>query len=102
MAKLVDAVDSKSTEGNSYRSDSDCEHHIETIGLVPKISVLFSFYRTISLILGMNRLIFGGVAFFSLPVLKAGNLSKARTSNVNIKSLLPYSNEMSKKFSNKL
>ena len=54
-------------------------HHIETTGLILKISVLFSFYRAISLNLGINRLIFGGVALFSLPVLKAGNLSKART-----------------------
>ena len=35
----------------------------------------------LSLILGINRLIFGGVVLFSLPLLKAGNLSKARTSN---------------------
>lgn len=41
----------------------------------------FLFYRVISLILGINRLIFGEVAFFSLPVLKGGNLSKAQTSN---------------------
>ena len=54
-------------------------HIIETIGLILKVSVLFSFYRAISLILGINRLIFGEVALFSLPVLKAGNLSKART-----------------------
>ena len=54
-------------------------HHIETTGLIPKISVLFSLYGAISLILGINRLIFGEVALFSLPVLKAGNLSKART-----------------------
>ena len=54
-------------------------HHIETTGLIPKISVLFSLYGAISLILGINCLIFGEVAFFSLPVLKAGNLSKART-----------------------
>ena len=53
----------------------------DTIGLIPKVSVLFSFYRTILLILGINCLIFGEVALFSLPVLKAGNLSKARTSN---------------------
>lgn len=55
--------------------------HIETIGLIPKISVLFLFYRAVSLILGINCLILGEVALFSLPVLKAGNLSKARTSN---------------------
>ena len=58
-----------------------CFRHIETTGLIPKISVLFSFYRAISLILGINCLIFGEVAFFSLRVLKASNLSKARTSN---------------------
>lgn len=52
--------------------------HIETIGLIPKISVLFLFYRAVSLILGINCLILGEVALFSLPVLKAGNLSKAR------------------------
>jgi len=57
----------------------DAQPHIETIGLIPKISVLFSFYRAISLILGINCLIFDGVVLFSLPVLKAGNLSKART-----------------------
>ena len=57
------------------------QRHIETIGLIPKISVLFSFYRAISLISGINCLIFGEVGLFSLPVLKAGNLSKARTSN---------------------
>lgn len=55
--------------------------HIETIGLIPKISVLFLFYKAISLILGINCLILAGVVLFSLPVLKAGNLSKARTSN---------------------
>ena len=54
-------------------------HHIETTGLIPKISVLFSLHGAISLILDINCLIFGEVAFFSLPVLKAGNLSKART-----------------------
>jgi len=54
-------------------------HHIETTGLIPKISVLFSLYGAISLILGINCLIFGEVAFFSLPVLEEGNLSKART-----------------------
>ena len=32
----------------------------------------------ISLISGINCLIFGGVAPFSLPVLEEGNLSKAR------------------------
>lgn len=53
----------------------------DTIGLIPKVSALFSFYRAILLILGINCLIFGEVALFSLPVLKAGNLSKARTSN---------------------
>ena len=58
-----------------------CHYHIETIGLIPKISVLFSFYRAVSLILGINCLIFCEVALFSLPVLKAGNLSKARTGN---------------------
>ena len=52
--------------------------HLETIGLIPKISVLFSFYRAISLILGINCLILDEVALFSLSVLKAGNLSKAR------------------------
>lgn len=56
-------------------------HHIETTGLIPKISVLFSLYGAISLILGINCLIFGEVAFFSLRVLKASNLSKAQTSN---------------------
>ena len=55
--------------------------HIETTGLIPKISVLFSLYRAISLILGINCLILAEVALFSLHVLKAGNLSKARTSN---------------------
>lgn len=55
--------------------------HIETTGLIPKISVLFSLYGAISLILGINCLIFGEVALFSLPVLEEGNLSKARTSN---------------------
>ena len=54
--------------------------HIETTGLIPKISVLFSFYMAISLILGINCLILAEVALF-LRVLKAGNLSKARTSN---------------------
>ena len=42
--------------------------HHETTGLIPKISVLFSLYRAISLILGINCLIFGEVALFSLPV----------------------------------
>ena len=56
-------------------------HHIETTGLILKMSVLFSFYRAISLILGINCLIFGEVALFSLPVLEEGNLSKARTGN---------------------
>lgn len=46
-----------------------------------KKSVLFSFYRAISLILGINCLILSEVALFSLSVLKAGNLSKKRTSN---------------------
>ena len=55
--------------------------HHETTGLIPKISVLFSLYRAISLILGINCLIFGEVALFSLPVLEEGNLSKARTGN---------------------
>ena len=35
----------------------------------------------ISLVLGINCLIFGEVVFFSLRVLKASNLSKAQTSN---------------------
>lgn len=43
-----------------------CFRHIETIGLIPKISVLFSFYRAILLILGINCLIFGEVALFLL------------------------------------
>ena len=38
--------------------------HIEATGLILKISVLFSFYRAISLILGINCLIFEGVDFF--------------------------------------
>lgn len=45
--------------------------------MITKISVLFSFYRAILLNLGINCLIFGGVAPFSLPVLEEGNLSKA-------------------------
>lgn len=61
------------------RFESYCLYHIETIGLIPKISVFFSFYRAISLFSGINCLIFGEVALFSLPVLKVGNLSKART-----------------------
>ena len=52
--------------------------HLETIGLIPKISAFFSFYKDISLILGINCLILGEVALFSLSILKAGNLSKAR------------------------
>ena len=56
-----------------------CFRHIETTGLIPKISVLFSFYRAILLILGINCLIFGEAVFFSLFVLKEVNLSKART-----------------------
>ena len=32
---------------------------------LPKISVLFLFYRAVSLILGINCLIFGEVAFFA-------------------------------------
>jgi hypothetical protein len=55
-----------------------CFRHIETTGLIPKISVLFSFYRAILLILGINCLIFGEVALFLL-VSEEGNLSKART-----------------------
>ena len=43
---------------------------------LPKISVLVLFYRAVSLILGINCLILGEVALFSLPVLKEGNLSK--------------------------
>ena len=43
--------------------------HIETIGLIPKISVLFSFLRAILLILGINHLIFGGVALFSIVLI---------------------------------
>lgn len=74
-------VKSSVSETLFYRFESYLGSHIETTGLIPKISVLFSFYRAISLILGINCLIFGGVALFSLPVLKAGDLSKARTSN---------------------
>ena len=55
-----------------------CFRHIETTGLIPKISALFSFYRAILLILGINCLIFGEVALFLL-VSEEGNLSKART-----------------------
>lgn len=51
--------------GFPCRFKSDFPHHIETIGLIP-ISVLFSFYRAISLILGINCLILGEAAFFSL------------------------------------
>lgn len=38
-------------------------------------------FFTLTLILGIDCLIFGEVALFSLPVLEEGNLSKARTSN---------------------
>lgn len=40
--------------------------YIETIGLIPIISVLFTFLRAISLILGINCLNLGEVALFSL------------------------------------
>ena len=45
----------------------------DTIGLMQIVSDLFSFYRAIFLILGINFLILAGVALFSLPVLKTGN-----------------------------
>lgn len=49
---------------NFYEGVRNCikcyvSRHIETIGLIPKVSVLFSFYRAILLILGINCLIFG-------------------------------------------
>ena len=72
-------LNSYPSQGYIHGFESRMGHHIETTGLIPKISVLFSFYRAISLILGINCLIFGEVAFFSLPVLEEGNLSKART-----------------------
>ena len=42
-----------------HEFESRFSDHIETIGLIPKVSVLFSFYRAILLILGINCLIFG-------------------------------------------
>lgn len=74
-------LNSLPSQGSIHGFESRIDYHIETIGLIPKISVLFSFYKDISLILGIDCLIFGEIALFSLPVLKAGNLSKARTTN---------------------
>ena len=76
---LEKRLNSYPSQGYIHGFESRMGHHIETTGLIPKISVLFSFYRAISLVLGINCLIFGEVAFFSLRVLKASNLSKART-----------------------
>lgn len=59
------------TCANTYRNN-----RIDTKNISP-----FSLYRAISLILGINCLIFGEVALFSLPVLEECNLSKARTGN---------------------
>ena len=81
MAKLEKRPNSPGCEPGIHRFESGISPQTETIGLIPKISVLFLFYRAVSLILGINCLILGEVALFSLPVLKAGNLSKARTSN---------------------
>ena len=57
--------------GFPCRFKSDFPHHIETIGLM-LISVLFSFYRAISLILGINCLILGEVAFFFASLCQSG------------------------------
>ena len=43
-------------------------HHIETMGLVQKISALFSLYRAILLVLGMFYLNSGEVALFSFSI----------------------------------
>ena len=49
--------------------------HIETIGLIPKISVLFSFLRAISLVLGINRLNFGKITLFDRGIfMKSTNI----------------------------
>ena len=52
-------------------------HHIRDNRIDTNNISLFSFYRDISLILNINCLFFCEVALFSLPVLKAGNLSKS-------------------------
>ena len=79
MADMVKRFNTPDCESGMHEFEPRYPPHIETTGLIPKISVLFSFYRAISLILGINCLIFGEVDLFSLRVLKAGNLSKART-----------------------
>ena len=72
---MADAHDSKSC-WKQCGFKSHFGDHIETIGLIPIKSVLFSFYRAISLILGINCLILGEVALFNLPVLKAAIYQK--------------------------
>ena len=55
--------------------------HIETTGLIQKISVLFSFLRAILLVLGLFCLNSGKVALFSLLFFVNLYLWKARTTN---------------------
>ena len=78
MADMVKRFNTPDCESGMHEFEPRYPPQLITIGLIPKVSVLFLFYRAISLILGINRLIFGEVALFSLPVLEASNLSKAR------------------------
>ena len=71
---LIGGVRKGTKIGLGYEGVRNCikcyvSRHIETIGLIPKISVLFSFYLAILLILGINRLIFGRVALFTLVLI---------------------------------
>ncbi len=57
MVKLVYTIDSKSVASDSLRVRVPLRAPLKKIGLIPKISVLFLYFRAISLILGIFCLI---------------------------------------------